>query len=70
MFTEMDARRKRREVPDYLCDKISFDLLKDPVITPSGITYNRKGFKAHRNIKLTDFKTLRSICKRSAISIL
>jgi len=47
MFSEMDARRKRREVPDYLCDKISFDLLKDPVITPSGITYNRKDIEEH-----------------------
>jgi len=43
LFAAIDDRRKRREVPDYLCDKISFDLLKDPVITPSGITYNRKG---------------------------
>ena len=31
-------------MPDYLCDKISFELLNDPVITPSGITYNKKGF--------------------------
>ena len=30
-------------MPDYLCDKISFELLNDPVITPSGITYNKKG---------------------------
>jgi len=28
-----------RDVPDYLCGKISFELLSDPVITPSGITY-------------------------------
>ena len=39
----MDERRQQREVPDYLCDKISFELLTDPVITPSGITYNKKG---------------------------
>ena len=45
IFKSFDERRKNREVPDFLCDKISFDLLKDPVITPSGITYNRKGKK-------------------------
>ncbi len=28
-----------RDVPDHMCGKISFDLLSDPVITPSGITY-------------------------------
>ena len=27
-----------RDVPDYLCGKISFELMRDPVITPSGIT--------------------------------
>ena len=30
---------QRREVPDYLCGKISFELMSDPCITPSGITY-------------------------------
>ena len=30
---------QKREVPDYLCGRISFELMKDPVITPSGITY-------------------------------
>ena len=43
MFAQVDERRQQREVPDYLCDKISFELLTDPVITPSGITYNKKG---------------------------
>ena len=32
---------QRREVPDYLCGKISFEIMKDPVITPSGVTYER-----------------------------
>lgn len=30
---------RKRDVPDYLCGKISFEILNDPVITPSGITY-------------------------------
>nr|CAG4649554.1 EOG090X0AJZ [Scapholeberis mucronata]SVE93783.1 EOG090X0AJZ [Scapholeberis mucronata] len=38
---------KKREVPDYLCGKISFELMKDPVITPSGITYDRKDIEEH-----------------------
>jgi hypothetical protein len=38
---------QKREVPDYLCGKISFDLLRDPVITPSGITYDRKDIEEH-----------------------
>ncbi|RWR84733.1 E3 ubiquitin-protein ligase CHIP isoform X1 [Cinnamomum micranthum f. kanehirae] len=29
------------EVPDYLCCKITFDIFRDPVITPSGVTYER-----------------------------
>jgi len=47
LFAQIDERRKMREVPDYLCDKISFDLLKNPVITPSGITYNKKDIEEH-----------------------
>lgn len=38
---------QKREVPDYLCGKISFDILEDPVITPSGITYERKDIEEH-----------------------
>ncbi|XP_057732188.1 E3 ubiquitin-protein ligase CHIP [Arachis stenosperma] len=29
------------EVPDYLCCRITLDIFHDPVITPSGITYER-----------------------------
>eukprot|EP00088_Acartia_fossae_P003810 TRINITY_DN11635_c0_g1_i1.p1 TRINITY_DN11635_c0_g1~~TRINITY_DN11635_c0_g1_i1.p1 ORF type:complete len:290 (-),score=69.18 TRINITY_DN11635_c0_g1_i1:155-1024(-) len=47
LFAKVDERRSRREVPDYLCGKISFELLKDPVITPSGITYDRKDITEH-----------------------
>lgn len=34
-------------MPDYLCGRISFEILKDPVITPSGITYDRKDIEEH-----------------------
>jgi len=47
LFSRVDERRQNREVPDYLCDKISFELLNDPVITPSGITYNKKDIEEH-----------------------
>ena len=44
---QIDDRRRRRDLPDYLCGKISFELLKDPVITPSGITYDRADIREH-----------------------
>ncbi|CAL8076542.1 unnamed protein product [Orchesella dallaii] len=42
MVCKAEERNKNREVPDYFCGKITLDILKDPVITPSGITYERK----------------------------
>ena len=33
---QQEERRKRREIPDYLCGKISLELLREPVITPGG----------------------------------
>ena len=47
LFAKNDERRKKREVPDYLCGKISFEIMHDPVITPSGITYDRKCIEEH-----------------------
>lgn len=38
---------QKRDVPDYLCGKISFEILSEPVITPSGITYERKDIEEH-----------------------
>ncbi|PIN14004.1 Chaperone-dependent E3 ubiquitin protein ligase (contains TPR repeats) [Handroanthus impetiginosus] len=29
------------DIPDYLCCKITLDIFRDPVITPSGVTYER-----------------------------
>ena len=40
MFAKVDERRQKRDVPDFLCGKISFEILKDPVITPSGKLLN------------------------------
>ncbi|CAH8610021.1 unnamed protein product [Heterobilharzia americana] len=47
LFVKVDQRRQKREIPDYLCGRISFDLMRDPVITPSGITYDRQSIIAH-----------------------
>ncbi|KAL9692783.1 hypothetical protein quinque_000071 [Culex quinquefasciatus] len=47
IFAKVDEKRRKREVPDYLCGKISFELLVDPVITPSGMTYERKDIEEH-----------------------
>jgi len=49
LFAKVDERRQKRDVPDYMCGKISFEILKDPVITPSGITYDRKDIEEHLN---------------------
>jgi STIP1 family protein 1 len=47
LFSENDSRRRKREIPDYLCGKISFEIMNDPVITPSGITYDRYDIEQH-----------------------
>ncbi|KAJ4728419.1 E3 ubiquitin-protein ligase CHIP [Melia azedarach] len=35
------------EVPDYLCCKITLEIFRDPVITPSGVTYERAVILEH-----------------------
>lgn len=47
MFTNLRSQRRIRDVPDYLCGKISFEIMQDPVITPSGVTYDRKDIEEH-----------------------
>ncbi|XP_008781966.1 E3 ubiquitin-protein ligase CHIP-like [Phoenix dactylifera] len=37
------------QVPDYLCCKITLDIFRDPVITPSGVTYERAVLLEHLN---------------------
>ncbi|MCO5590987.1 hypothetical protein L7F22_044963 [Adiantum nelumboides] len=38
---------KPSEIPEYLCCKITMDLYRDPVITPSGVTYEREVLLDH-----------------------
>ncbi|ODM92868.1 STIP1 y and U box-containing protein 1 [Orchesella cincta] len=47
LFTKLEDIRNNKEVPDYLCGKITLDIMKDPVITPSGITYERSAIEGH-----------------------
>lgn len=47
LFQQLDDRRKKREVPDQLCGKISFEIMREPVIAPSGITYDKKDIEEH-----------------------
>ena len=42
-----ERRQHRRELPDYMCGRISFELMRHPVITPCGITYDRKDIDEH-----------------------
>jgi len=35
------------QVPDYLCCRITLDIFHDPVITPSGLTYERAVILEH-----------------------
>lgn len=47
---------QKRDVPDFLCGKISFEILREPVITPSGITYERKDIEEHLQVILKKLK--------------
>lgn len=41
VFMKAAADDTPTEVPDYLCCNITLDIFRDPVITPSGFTYER-----------------------------
>ncbi|XP_004242428.2 E3 ubiquitin-protein ligase CHIP [Solanum lycopersicum] len=47
VFVKAAADDTPTEVPDYLCCKISLDIFRDPVITPSGFTYERAVILEH-----------------------
>ncbi|XP_055991041.1 E3 ubiquitin-protein ligase CHIP isoform X3 [Sorex fumeus] len=51
LFSQVDEKRKKRDIPDYLCGKISFELMREPCITPSGITYDRKDIEEHLQVR-------------------
>ncbi|XP_074557658.1 E3 ubiquitin-protein ligase CHIP-like [Curcuma longa] len=47
VFREIQSINMPTEVPDHLCCKISLHLLQDPVVTPSGITYEKAMIMQH-----------------------
>ena len=51
---------QKREVPDVLCCKISFEIMREPVITPSGITYERKDIEEHLQVLPSSLRVFQS----------
>ncbi|CAI2166285.1 14569_t:CDS:1 [Funneliformis geosporum] len=47
VFAQAEENQRQGEIPEYFLDKISFNVMHDPVITPSGITYERIHLKEH-----------------------
>ncbi|BAM38809.1 uncharacterized protein TOT_010001236 [Theileria orientalis strain Shintoku] len=47
MINNYVKKTQEREIPKYLCCKISMCLMRDPVITPSGQTYERELIEKH-----------------------
>ncbi|KAJ1261133.1 hypothetical protein BS78_09G004900 [Paspalum vaginatum] len=41
VFSKATLADTPSDVPDYLCCQITFEIFRDPVITPSGVTYER-----------------------------
>ncbi|CAA9986142.1 E3 ubiquitin-protein ligase, putative [Plasmodium knowlesi strain H] len=41
LFKEILNSFQKKQIPDYLCCKISMCLMNEPVITPSGMTYDK-----------------------------
>lgn len=50
LFETVAARMKPKEVPDYLCCRISMELMVDPVITPSGYVPHCAGVWTSTNV--------------------
>lgn len=43
----LDRRNSVWQVPDHLCCKLTMEIFRDPVITPSGVTYERTAILEH-----------------------
>ncbi|KAI3506948.1 hypothetical protein L1887_21608 [Cichorium endivia] len=49
VFSKASEADTPTEIPDYLCCRITLDIFRDPVITPSGFTYERAVILDHLN---------------------
>ncbi|KAI8369815.1 hypothetical protein EDC96DRAFT_503481 [Choanephora cucurbitarum] len=47
VFVHSKENSMRREIPEAYLDKISFNIMHDPVFTPDGITYERQSLIDH-----------------------
>eukprot|EP00667_Euglena_gracilis_P011126 EG_transcript_11353 len=47
LFLQETQKVKSRELPDSFCCKISMDIMKDPVVTPAGHSYERRYLQQH-----------------------
>lgn len=47
LFEKAEGTPKVEDIPEQFIDSISFELMKDPVITPSGITFERETIVEH-----------------------
>ena len=47
LMSSIKKYEQRPTPPDALYGKISFEIMNDPVITPSGVTYERKNILEH-----------------------
>eukprot|EP00267_Zea_mays_P042564 XP_020394566.1 STIP1 homology and U box-containing protein 1 isoform X3 [Zea mays] len=47
VFSQATVADTPTDVPDYLCCQITFEIFRDPVITPSGVTYERAVLVEH-----------------------
>ncbi|CAD6273369.1 unnamed protein product [Miscanthus lutarioriparius] len=47
VFSQATIADTPADVPDYLCCQITFEIFRDPVITPSGVTYERATLVEH-----------------------
>ena len=43
------------QIPEHLCCKITMDIFRDPVITPSGVSYERAVLYEHLRKVSVDF---------------
>lgn len=53
-LSRQDTRYKPKDAPDFLLDPISFNVFVDPVISPSGQSYERAWILQHLKTSQTD----------------
>ena len=56
-----------RIVPDYMIDNITFEVMHDPVITPSGASYERVGLLKHLKVSGVDPLTRQPLTEKQLI---